>query len=393
MTLPPAIDWRDAGIGPGIDVPPDRRVTRDNWRLYPYSRWAFQHTRELVPSRALQPSPTPRALPVRPVSLDDVCFVDDDQRPISWSAFEEQTYCDAMLVLHRGAIIHESYRNGMRPETPHHGFSISKSFVGLLAEILIDEGIVEASAPVTFYLPELAASAFAPATVRHLLDMTDGVAFDENYSNPDAKVHHYSANYWTPAAAQGGARNALTQMADRAHPSGRGFAYRTPVADALAWVLTRVTDQRLSDLFAARLWHLAGCADDGHFLLDVAGDEIAASGLNATARDLARLALLIIDGAAIPAAARKSITGGGDRALFAASDHAERSAGSYRSQWWVAHDAAASIAALGVFGQRLHIDMDTGLIIVRYGSHPLASNRHTDGLHRRAIEALRRHLA
>lgn len=392
MILPAAIDWREAGIGPGIDVPHDRRVTRDNWRLYPFSRWAFQNTRELVPSRALQPSPTPRALPVQPVSLDDIVFADDDQRPISWSEFEERTYCDAMLVLHRGAIIHESYRNGMRPDTPHHGFSISKSFVGLLAEILIGERIVEADAPVTFYLPELGASAFAPATVRHLLDMTDGVAFDENYADPDARVHHYSANYWTPAAAQGGARQALAQMVDRAHPPGLAFAYRTPVADALAWVLAKATSQRLTDLFVERLWHPAGCADDGHFLLDVAGDEIAASGLNATARDLARLALLIIDGAAIPAAARDSITRGGDRRLFAASDYAERSSGSYRSQWWVAHDTASSIAALGVFGQRLHIDVDTGLIMIRYSSHPLASNRHTDGLHRRAIEALRRHL-
>jgi CubicO group peptidase (beta-lactamase class C family) len=393
MTLPPAVDWREAGIGPGINVPRDRRVTRDNWRLYPYSRWAFQHTRELVPSRALSPSATPRTLPQRIVSLDDVTFADDDQRPICWSDFEEKTYCDAMLVLHHGAIIHESYRNGMRPETPHHGFSISKSFVGLLAEILIADGSLDAEAPATAYVPELSASAFAQATVRHLLDMTDGVAFDENYGNPDAQVHHYSANYWTPAAAQGGARNALTRMTDRAHLPGQGFAYRTPVADALAWMLVRATGQRLSDLFAARLWHSAGCADDGHFLLDVAGDEIAASGLNATARDLARLALLIIDGPTIPGAARASITGGGDRALFAASDYAERSSGSYRSQWWVAHDAVSSIAALGVFGQRLHIDMDTGLIIVRYGSHPLASNRHTDGLHRRAIEALRRHLA
>ena len=35
MTLPPPLDWQADGIGPGLDVPPARRVTRDNWRLYP----------------------------------------------------------------------------------------------------------------------------------------------------------------------------------------------------------------------------------------------------------------------------------------------------------------------------------------------------------------------
>ena len=63
MSLPPPIDWTKAGIGPGPDIPVERRVTRENWRLYPFSRWAFQHTRELVPSRAIRRSNAPRALP------------------------------------------------------------------------------------------------------------------------------------------------------------------------------------------------------------------------------------------------------------------------------------------------------------------------------------------
>ena len=389
MTLPAALDWPSAGIGPGTEVPVEHRVTRDNWRTYPFSRWAFQHTRELVPSRALPPSRTPRELPVRPVSLDGLRFDDGEDGSIDWAAFEARTYTDAMLVVHRGSIIHERYLNGMTSASAHHGFSISKSFVGLLAEMLIADGSIDRGAPVSHYVAELSGGAFAAATIGNLLDMTDGVAFDEDYGNPDAGVHRYSASYWTPSLAKGGAREALARMSAIDHSPGQGFAYRTPVADALGWVIARATGRRLTELFTERLWHPAGCVDDGHFLVDVAGDEIAASGLNATARDLARLALLIVDGQAIPAQARASIVAGGDRTLFAASDYAERSASSYRSQWWVSHDEQSGIAALGVFGQRLHIDMKSGLILVRFGSHPLASNRHTDGLHRRAIDALR----
>lgn len=389
MTLPQRLDWPAAGIGPGSDMLPDRRVTRENWRLYPYSRWAFQHTRELVPSRALRRSDTPRALPKRLVSLDEIHIDDGEGRQLSWSAFEEETFTDAMLILDKGVIIHESYRNGMTSHTPHHAFSVSKSFVGLLAELLIADGILDPAAPATFHVPELSCGAFADASVRDLLDMTDGVAFDEDYANPDADVHRYSASYWTPAATKAGARETLAQMMQSDHPPGMCFSYRTPVADALGWVIARASGQRLSDLFAERLWQPAGCDDDGHFLVDTAGDEIAASGLNTTARDLARLALLMQEGISIPKAARASILGGGDRALLARSKHAERAPGSYRSQWWVAHDVQGSIAALGVYGQRVHIETEAGLIFIRFGSHPFASNLHTDLLHRSAIAALR----
>jgi CubicO group peptidase (beta-lactamase class C family) len=388
MTFAPPLDWQVAGIRPGQDASPEYRVTRENWRLYPFSRWAFQHTRELVPSRSLRRGDTARTLLEGVVSLDDVSIDDSAGGTISWAEFEAQTYTDAMLIIHDGVIIHECYYNGMTAQTPHHAFSVSKSFVGLLGEMLIADNVLDQGAPVTDYVPELINSGFAQASVRDLLDMTDGVTFDEEYSNPDADVHRYSASYWTPALADGGARATLARLADRDHAPGHGFSYRTLVADALGWVIARASGTRLADLFSELLWQPAGCADEGHFLVDTAGDEIAASGLNATARDMARLALLLAEGTAVPSAARTSVLRGGNRDLYASSKYAERSRGSYRSQWWVAHDDFGSISALGVYGQRVHIETETGLIMVRFGSHPLASNLHTDGLHRRALEAL-----
>ena len=393
MTLPPPLDWQIAKIGPGHEVPPEYRVTRENWRLYPYSRWAFQHTRELVPSRALCRSTVPRDLDENIVPLDDLRIAGDGGNgAIRWAEFEAQTYTDAMLIIHDGAIIHERYYDGMTRHTPHHAFSVSKSFIGLLAEIMIADGALDKGARVTTYVPELAGSGFDAVDVRHLLDMTDGVAFDEDYANPDADIHRYSVNYWTPALASGGVRAALARLTGRDHAPGSEFSYRTPVSDALGWVIARASGKRLADLFNERIWQPAGCVDEGHFLVDTAGDEIAASGLNTTARDMARLALLVSEGTGIPATARAGILRGGNRDLFARSNYAARSRGSYRSQWWVAHDDFGSIAALGVFGQRVHIETETGLIMVRFGSHPLASNLHTDGLHKRALAALRNFL-
>ena len=399
MKLPPPLDWTSAGIGPDEHFPPERRVTRENWRLYPYSRWAFQHARELAPSRVIRRSYSPRELEEDLLDLGGLVLPDEAGGLITWNEFLTQTYTDAFLVLHRGRIIYEHYANGMTAETPHLLFSITKSFFGLLAEMLIADEALEADAQVTRYVPELAASAFAKVTVRQLLDMTDGVAFNEDYADPLAEIHTYSESYWTPQHGFGGVFEALKTLKTRAAEPGTLFRYRTPVADVIGWVLLRASGQSLSKLLGDRIWRPSGCADNAQILLDTAGHEIAGAGLNATARDLARVALMILGGGVVdgqrvvPPAALDSIAGGGDRTLFEAAEMETRPNGSYRSQWWIQHEGFESLQALGVFGQRIYLEPGSGLAIIRFGSHPVASNAFTDVIHHNAIRALRGALA
>lgn len=368
MSLPPPIDWREAGIGPGPDLPPELRVTRENWRTWPYSRWAFQHARELVPSVALAGG-APRALPEAPADL-------------GWDGFLSETYTDAVLVLHRGVLIYERYANGMTPATPHMVFSITKSVVGIVAEWLIDSGALDPAAAVESFLPELAQSGFAGASVRQILDMTDGAAFDEDYANPHAEVHRYSAAYW--GDSRGGVLGVLPSLVRRSAAPGAQFRYRTAAADVLAHLLRRATGMRLAALVARLVWRPAGCGDEAYMLVDTAGLEMAGTGLNATARDLARLALWLIEERSLLA----RLAEGGDRALFDAAYGSVRPGGSYRSLWWIDHGSGA-IAANGVFGQRLWIDPAAELVVVKLGSHPLAGNSNTEEVHRATFARLR----
>ncbi len=377
MTLPPPLDWRTAGIGPDPELPPERRVTSENWRTWPYMRWAFQHARELVPSRALPRSPHPRALPVEPVDVSGMAF--------DWPGFLEATYADALLLLHRGRVVFEHYANGMGPETPHMGFSITKSVIGLVAERLIALGKLDPESPVERHVSALSGSGFAGVSLRHLLDMTDGVAFDEDYANRDADVHRYSAAYW--GDGEGGTLGALRALTARSAEAGASFRYRTPVADALGQVLPHATGKRLSDLVAEHVWLPAGCADEAYMLLDTAGVEMGGTGLNATARDLARVSLWLMEQPGLLAA----LIAGGDRELFARAG-TRRGEGSYRSFWWVDHGDPPMLAANGVFGQRIWIDPTHQLAMIRFGSHPLASNLQTEEVHRDAFAAVRAHL-
>jgi CubicO group peptidase (beta-lactamase class C family) len=386
VTILPPHDWQTAGIGPGPEIAPNLRVTRDNWRLYPFSRWSFQHARELVPSVGLSASPAPLNLPDNVNGEDLLALALSDGGVLA--DLLATTYTDAMLVLHRGRIVLEHYTNGMTAAQPHMLFSITKSVVGLVALRLIKAQLIDPQSLVGKVLPELADSAFATTTLAHLLDMTDGVAFEEDYGNPQAAVHRYSAAYWTPAAGQEGMLGALARFEARDGAAGAQFRYRTPVADVVGLMLRRLTGQRLSDLVKQWVWHPAGCTDEAYMLVDTSGVEMGGTGLNATARDVARIGLWLCGEQQRSLLA--TLMTGGDRTLFAASPQsATRPGGSYRALWWIDHGTPPTLSANGVFGQRLWIDPENAIVIVKLGSHPLASNSLTDPEHRIAFDAIR----
>lgn len=156
---------------------------------FPQTRWAFSHWRELLPTTAVRRagavSPLPRA---ERQDIDSIPFTALDGRSLTWADSLDANYTDGIIVLHKGRIIYERYRGALGPDGQHIAFSVTKSFVGLLAEMLIAEGRLDPALPIQHYVPELAASGYADATVRQAMDMRVGVAFDEAYGGTDGDV-------------------------------------------------------------------------------------------------------------------------------------------------------------------------------------------------------------
>ena len=67
--------------------------------------------------------------------------------------------------------------------SPHILFSVSKSFTGAMAGILVDQGLLDPDSPVIKYVPEVAGSAYGDCMVRQVLDMTVSSSFSEDYLN------------------------------------------------------------------------------------------------------------------------------------------------------------------------------------------------------------------
>ena len=156
-----------------------------DWDRPPWNRWSFQHVRELLPTVEVWRGEGPaRRLPRLEQDLDALAVDGLDGAPATLATLLEQSFTDGFLVLHRGAVVHERYFNGMEPRTLHLSQSLAKSFTGALAGILAGRGVIDVAAPVAEYVPELAATAYRGATLRQLLDMTSGVRFSEDYTDP-----------------------------------------------------------------------------------------------------------------------------------------------------------------------------------------------------------------
>jgi CubicO group peptidase (beta-lactamase class C family) len=91
-------------------------------------------------------------------------------------AYAAQTDGQAMLVMHRGRVIHEQYHAGGGVDRRQMLASGSKSFVGVATIAAVQDGLVRLDAPVAQYLPEWGDDARkSRVTVRQLLSLESGV--------------------------------------------------------------------------------------------------------------------------------------------------------------------------------------------------------------------------
>lgn len=364
-------------------------MTAENWRRHPFAPWAFANVAGFLPTAMVRKAGSPRPLPFG----EPLLLRRGAGGAPSLPDLLRETHADGFIVLHRGAVVYEHYDHNTNADTRHLCFSVTKSLVGLTAEILLADNALDPDVRVDEVAPELAGSAFGGARLRALLDMRDGVAFDEDYANPDAAIHRYSRHFW--GTGSGGVLAAL-QALNAPIASCAPFSYRTPVIDVVGLILERATDTPLPQLVSDRVWSRVGAANHARWVEDTGGRAIASAGFACTLRDLARFGRAL--GAAVRGGgepgwrrAARGLAAGGCRAAFAGPATASRPGWSYRGGWWIDHPAGA-LNALGVFGQRLHVAPDDDVVIARFGSHPVAANQSTDAAHARLFAAIRKEL-
>lgn len=383
----------------GFPPAPAGQVTLANWRTGPFNKWAFQHVREIVPSADIPNDPdNVWRLPSAPMDLSGLRI----EGEMDLHRFLVQTDTDGIVILHRGRIVAEAYANGMTQASPHIFMSVSKSMLGMLCGILAASGKLDLEAPVTSLVPEVAATAYKDATIRQLLDMRAGILFDENYLATSGPIIAYrKSTNWNPlepGEKPTDLRSFYPQLSESDGPHGGRFHYVSPNTDLLGWAIERATGERYADVMSRVVWQPLGAERSAYITVDRLGAPRCAGGFCATARDLARVGQLLVQGGRrgakqiVPEAWIDDLVSGGDRAAWDKGDFIPYYPGlpiSYRSKWYVLHGPSPMLFGLGVNGQNLFVDRKNEIVIAKFSSQAMPMDEACIMLTMRAADRIR----
>jgi CubicO group peptidase (beta-lactamase class C family) len=316
------------------DFPPalDRLVTLSNWRKAPFSAWGFRNVRRLIPTANIAACGHATALEMSLQEIGPIGFNGHDGNPTTVSQALRATHTDAFVVLRRG-----------------------------------------------HYIPELEQSVYAGCTIRHLLDMSVGIAFIEDYDDPRGDVVRYRhAAGWDPLPPGEppiDLRSFLGQQKPDGQKHGELFHYVSTNTDVLGWVYERACDQAYADILSEYLWTPLGAAHDAYITVDARNAMRAAGGVCVTPRDLARFGEMIrrrgvADGRqVVPGTWIDDINERGDPEAWARWEFADMfPQASYRSQWYRIDRSKGVLCAFGIHGQWIYIHPEAELVIVRMAS-------------------------
>ncbi|MCF5176283.1 serine hydrolase, partial [Pseudomonas sp. PA-6-1D] len=261
---PQVIGWMQ-----GSPPVPEKVVRFSNILQFPQTRWSFSHLRELLPSVQVArgkgaASPLPRA---ERGDIDALVFtLLGSDRTMTWEQSLKANYTDGILVLHRGQVVYERYFGALTDQGQHIAMSVTKSFIGTLAAMLVEEGSIDPQAKVSHYVLELRDSAFGDATVRQVMDMTVGVRYSEDYADPKAEIWEYlRAAHMTSRPEGYVGATAVTEYLMKLRKEGehgQAFAYKTVNTDVLSWVIQRATGKPIAVNLQERIWSKLGAEQD-----------------------------------------------------------------------------------------------------------------------------------
>jgi hypothetical protein len=278
--------------------------------------------------------------------------------PPEVGAWVEARWVTGLVVLKGGQLAHESYYRGTRPEDLRISWSVAKSFLSALFGILHAEGMVpDLEAQVVDFVPALKGSAYDGVSVRDVLTMSSGVAFNEDYLDFNSDINRMGR-----VLALGGSMDGFAAgLKEREAAPGTRWHYVSIDTHVLGMVIAGATGRDPADLLAERVLVPLGLERTPYYVTDGEGTAFVLGGLNLTTRDYARFGLLFAQG------------GRWGEAQLVPADWVTASTtlqapggAAYGYQWWVPADSAAhggDYFARGIYGQYIYINPARAVVV------------------------------
>ncbi len=334
----------------------------------------FRNLDRIFPSRKIEASERPFEFGRDEQPLDIRYAFAGEQRTLS--GFLDKVVATGLLVIKNDRIVHERYMNGGGPESTFTSWSVAKSIVATLIGMALDDGLITSlDDPISDYVPELRGSGYEGVPIRHVLQMSSGVDFDETYDDRFSDIQQFFVKVFV----WGQRADTVVPSFQSAAPSGTVHHYISLDTQALGMLAHRVFGEPLAELLSKRLWQPLGMEGDGFWSIDqdsADGVEIAFCCINARLRDYAKLGRLYLNhgnwnGARLLSESwvREATTPGGAHLEPGASPYDYGPRG-YGYQWWVPQGYQREYFAAGVWGQYIYVSEPDDLIIVRTSVDP-----------------------
>ncbi|WP_194756658.1 serine hydrolase domain-containing protein [Aliidiomarina indica] len=341
----------------------------------------FQRMDELLPSariQAQQPQPLPRNLQ----ALDIRYEWNGETR--SLESYLEEARVTGFTVLHQGTIIHQQFFHGADESTRFTSWSKGKSYVATLIAMALNEGLIESlDDPAERYAPEYAESYYGSVSLRHLLMMSAGVNFNEEYSpHRPSDVRPFFFN----AFILGRSPDRLARaFGPNEQVPGEHFHYVSTNTQVLSAVVRNVFNAPLAAVVEERIWTPLGMTADASWLQHVQGDRGIAVGyccLQATSEDYARMGQFYLQRGEwngerlLPESWVQEAT----QPVSSAHEPGNTIYGpqGYGLHFWIPENYDREYYFAGVYGQYIWVDEKRGVVIVQNAGDPRWGRRITE---------------
>jgi len=329
----------------------------DDAQIIRFRNWA-----SLFPTREIHAGQYVLELPYREKDFGALRY-QVEGKSYSIDDFMLHNHVGGLLVIRDGAITLERYGLGNTEDTLWVSFSMAKSVTSMLLGAAIRDGYIESvDDPVTDYLPRLKGSSYDQVSLKNVLQMASGVAWNEDYADPASDVATY------PSADMVALFRFLGTKPRVAAP-GEEFNYSTGETDLVGAIVRAAIGNNLSTYLEHKIWQPFGMETDANWATHGnGGGERGGCCINATLRDYGRLGLFAMHGGVLPDGSRVLPDG-----WMQESTAPSKGSEGYGYLWWLEGDGV--YRATGIFGQGIYINPASELVIVVLSAWTTATGR------------------
>ena len=325
----------------------------------------FRSVAEFWPTRSLTQAKVPYVYTYGDSLNVPSSFAYNDQT-LRTQQFLKDSWTTGLIVIQNDEIALEDYYLGNSAVTQNISWSMAKSFISALIGIAVDEGHIKSiEESVDAYATSLVGSGYEGVSIKNVLQMSSGVAFNEDYGD-----FYSDINRWGRDFSLGNSQDAFAATLKNDIEPGTVNHYVSINTHVLGMVLTQATGRSITDYMQEKLYNPMGMEHNGLWIIDGQGMEMALGGLNLTLRDFAKLGSLYLhDGTfngqeIVPASWVADSRTMDQPHLLPGNDFG------YGYQWWMVGGDSGEFMAMGVYGQYIYINPETNTVIVKNSANP-----------------------